>query len=134
MRNQDFFTIMAGEEYSGRVVVPTPTTSFPSQQKTVLRPMETIARRLEERVSLNIRVDLRSLDVRKRSREAVTENVSAHGARVLSSRPLKPSERLNVHSLPGDLRARARVVYCEQIGADSFAIGLQLLASFGDWK
>ncbi len=96
--------------------------------------METIARRLEERISLNIRVDLCSLDVRQRPREAVTENVSTHGARVLSSKPFKPSARLNVHSLPGDLRARARVIYCEQVGSDSFAIGLQLLASFGGWK
>ena len=96
--------------------------------------METVARRLEDRIPLSVRVDLCSLDVRQRPREAVTENVSIHGARVVSSKPLKPSERLNVHSLPGNLRARARVVYCERIGSGSFAIGLQLLATVGDWK
>ena len=33
-----------------------------------------------------------------------------------------------------DFRARARVVYCDPIGPNSFAIGLQLLASAGQWK
>jgi len=36
--------------------------------------------------------------------------------------------------MPGDFRARARVVYCESLGRDSFAIGLQLLAASGGWK
>ncbi len=96
--------------------------------------METATRRLEERVSLTIRVDLYSLDIRKPAQEGITENVSTHGVRVVSGKPLKLNERLNLRSLPGDLRARARVVYCEPLGTDSFAIGLQLLAAAGNWK
>ena len=96
--------------------------------------METLARRLEDRIPLTVRVDLCSLDVRRRAQECVTENVSTHGARVVSSRSWKLNERLNVHSLPGDFRARARVVYCEPLGVNSFAIGLQLLAAAGNWN
>src|SRR6266850_310481 len=48
--------------------------------------------------------------------------------------PLKRNDRLNLWCLPGDFRARARVVYCEPLGSNSFAIGLQLLASAGQWK
>jgi hypothetical protein len=96
--------------------------------------METVVRRLEERIALTVRVDLCSLDVRQRPREAITENVSAHGARVVSTRPWKPDERLNVHSIAGDFRARARVIYCVAVGTDSFAIGLQLLAAAGNWN
>jgi hypothetical protein len=95
--------------------------------------MEALAKRLEDRIPLTVRVDLCSLDVRQRTQEGLTENVSTHGARVLSSRPWKPDERLNVHSLPGDFRARARVIYCVPLGTDSFAIGLQLLAAAGNW-
>jgi hypothetical protein len=95
--------------------------------------MEALAKRLEDRIALTVRVDLCSLDVRQRTQEGLTENVSTHGARVVSSRPWKPDERLNVHSLPGDFRARARVIYCVPLGADSFAIGLQLLAAAGNW-
>ena len=96
--------------------------------------MEALAKRLEDRVLLTVRVDLCSLDVRQRAHECVTENVSTHGARVVSSRPWKRNDRLNVHSLPGDFRARARVIYCEPLGTNSFAIGLQLLAAAGNWN
>jgi hypothetical protein len=96
--------------------------------------MQTVARRLEERVPVSVRVDLCSLDVRHRTHEGLTENVSAHGARVVLNSPWKPNDRLNLWSLPGDFRARARVVYCEPLGVNSFAIGLQILASRGVWQ
>ena len=82
----------------------------------------------------NVRVDLCSLDIRQRIQECLTENICKHGARVVSSKPWKRNERLNVHSRPGDFRARARVVYCEPLGVNSFAIGLQLLAATGKWN
>ncbi len=96
--------------------------------------MQGIARRLEERLPLSVRVDLCSLDVRHPAEEGLTENVSTHGVRVVSSNPWRRNERLNLWSLPGDFRARARVVYCEPLGQKSYAIGLQLLASTGGWK
>jgi hypothetical protein len=96
--------------------------------------MRAIADRLEIRIPLKVRVDLCSLDVRHRAHEGLTENVSTHGARVISSNPSKPNDRLNVWCLPGDFRARARVVHCDPLGNNSFAIGLQLLASRGQWK
>ena len=96
--------------------------------------MQAVAQRLETRMPVAERVDLCSLDIRQRIQECLTENVSTHGARVVSSKPWKRNERLNVHSRPGDFRARARVVYCEPLGVNSFAIGLQLLAATGKWN
>lgn len=96
--------------------------------------MQAVSRRIEERVPLAVRVDLCSLDVRHRTQEGLTENISVHGARVVSTSPWRLNERLNLWSLPGDFRARARVVYCEPRGQTSFAIGLQLLASSGGWN
>lgn len=96
--------------------------------------MQAVARRFEERLPLSVRVDLCSLDVRHPAQEGLTQNVSAHGARILSSNPWRMNERLNLWSLPGDFRARARVVYCQPCDQNSFAIGLQLLACSGDWK
>jgi hypothetical protein len=96
--------------------------------------MQAVARRLEERVPLAVRVDLCSLDVRHPAKEGLTENISAHGARVVSSHPWKLNDRLNLWCMPGDFRARARVAYCEPLGRRSYAIGLQLLASSGKWK
>ena len=96
--------------------------------------MQTVARRLEDRIPLTVRVDLCNLDFRQRACEGLTENVSTHGVRVVSSRPWKRDERLNLRSFPGDFRARARVVYCKPLGTSEFAIGLQLLAAAGNWS
>jgi hypothetical protein len=96
--------------------------------------MRAVVRRLEERIPLAVRVDLCSLNVRHRAQEGLTENISAHGARVVSSSPWKQNDRLNLWCLPGDFRARARVVYCEPLGRRSYAVGLQLLATSGEWK
>jgi hypothetical protein len=96
--------------------------------------METVVRRLDDRIPLKVTVDLRSLDIRQHTQEGITENVSSRGARVVTNRPWKPNERLNLRSLMGNFKSRARVVYCEPLGSNSFAIGLQLFAVIGDWK
>ncbi len=131
------YGIFAGSEVNRRIicpVVPSSDTHQPILRKPVGCPMQAIVRRLEQRIPLTVRVDLCSLDVRYPAQEGLTENVSTHGARIVSSNPWKLNERLNLWALPGDFRARARVVYCEPLGVHSFAIGLQLLASSGGWK
>lgn len=96
--------------------------------------MESVAHRVESRIPTKIVVDLSSLDVRTPAQEGVTENVSARGARVVTSKAWQPNERLNVRSLLGNFRSRARVVYCQPLGNGTFALGLQLFATGGDWR
>jgi hypothetical protein len=96
--------------------------------------METAAKRTDIRTPMKVTVDLSSLDIRTPAQEGVTVNISARGARVVTSRPWKPNDRLNVRSLLGNFRSRARVVYCEPVDDHSFAIGLQLFAAAGSWR
>jgi hypothetical protein len=96
--------------------------------------MEAAAKRVENRTAMKVTVDLSSLDFRTPAQEGVTENISARGARVVTSRPWKRNDRLNLRSLLGNFRSRARVVYCEPIGGDLYAIGLQLFAAAGNWR
>jgi hypothetical protein len=95
--------------------------------------VEVKGKRAEERTHRKIEVDLCSLDVRMPAHSGVTDNVSPHGARVLTSRPLPANERLNVRSMVGSYRTRARVVYCVPAENGLFALGLQFYASAGDW-
>jgi hypothetical protein len=95
--------------------------------------MRSAANRVEERTPLKVTVDLSSLDVRLPAREGITENVSAHGARVVVSKALPMDVRLNVRSMLGSLRSRARVVYCESLANGLFAVGLELFATAGEW-
>jgi hypothetical protein len=89
--------------------------------------------RLENRTALRVAVDLASLEVRYPAQQGVTENVSLHGARVVTAKPWPLNERLNIRSLVGNLRSRARVVYCEPRPSGDFVLGLQLSATAGDW-
>jgi hypothetical protein len=91
------------------------------------------ARRLEDRSPVHVTVDLSGLDIHTAAQQGITQNVSARGARVVTNRPWQPNDHVKVRSLLGSLRSRARVVYCQPLGNDSFAIGLELFVSVGEW-
>lgn len=91
------------------------------------------ARRIENRSPVHVTVDLSGLDIHTTAQQGITENVSARGARVMTHKPWQPNEHVKVRSLLGSLRSRARVVYCEQVGKDLFAIGLELFVTVGEW-
>jgi PilZ domain len=95
--------------------------------------MENDARRLQDRSPVHVTVDLSGLDIHTAAQQGITENVSARGARVVTNKPWHPNDHVKVRSLLGSLRSRARVVYCEPLGNDSFAIGLELFVSVGEW-
>ncbi|MHB8503047.1 MAG: PilZ domain-containing protein [Candidatus Acidiferrales bacterium] len=95
--------------------------------------MDSEARRLEDRALVHVTVDLSGLDVHTTAQQGITENVSPRGARVVTSKPWQPNDHVTVRSLLGSLRSRARVVYCQPLTKDSFAIGLELFVSVGEW-
>ena len=92
------------------------------------------AKRVEDRTPMEVPIDLSSVDVRVPAQEAVTVNISARGARILTPKPWKPNDRLNVRSLLGSFRSRARVVYCVPASGNRFAVGLQFFAAAGQWR
>ncbi len=62
-----------------------------------------------------------------------TENVSPRGARVLTTRPWKPNDRLMLTTLTGSFRALSRVTYCQLVPQGAFAVGLEFLEPNGNW-
>jgi PilZ domain len=119
------------------VAAPAPTLSFMTKlvaNSAEGHAMDPAAKRTETRTPMRVNVDLSSLDVRTPAQEGVTENISPRGARILTRKPWKPNERLNVRSLLGNFRSRARVVYCVPLEEDQFAVGLQLFAAAGNWR
>jgi len=55
-----------------------------------------------------------------------TENVSLHGARVVTVRRWLPETRVLVIFLRNGLRSEARVAYCQRRETGGFAIGVEL--------
>jgi hypothetical protein len=65
---------------------------------------------------------------------AVTDNVSTHGARIISQRRFAVDSEVTLVAVGVELRSRARVVYCHPLPDHSFAIGLRLLNPVGSWE
>ena len=53
-----------------------------------------------------------------------TDNVSLHGARVVSSRPWQPGDEAQVTPLKYGTPARAKIVYCRQLADGRYFVGL----------
>ena len=88
--------------------------------------------RLEKRIPMAIAVHISGHRRAPGVETTFTENVSSRGARVVSTRRWRPNEMLEIASLPGDFRAKARVAYC-LAQSEGFAIGLEFLEPTGRW-
>lgn len=96
-------------------------------QKTFREP------RCEARIPLEFGVQISGHSKSVAAETTFTENVSSHGAKVLSSHRWKPNDRLTIATLPGSFRSLARVAYCVSIPGGGFAVGVEFVESFGDW-
>jgi len=63
-----------------------------------------------------------------------TNNVSAHGACVVSNRQWQSGEIVNVASFPDEIAMRGKVVYCHRHGSDQYAIGLNFQNDAAVWS
>lgn len=82
--------------------------------------------RMEKRLPIAIVVNLAPVNshAATQSELTYTDNISAHGACVVSSRPWKPGEMAEVISLRDEIALRGRVVHCEQRSSERYRIGL----------
>jgi hypothetical protein len=64
---------------------------------------------------------------------ASTDNVSSHGMRVRTYQPWKRDTHLLVQSSEYELWGRAKVVYCQILPANTFALGLEFVSRTGAW-
>lgn len=55
-----------------------------------------------------------------------TDNISAHGARVVSKRSWQPGEVVQLTSWKDETPLRGKVVYCHRLADDRYGIGLRL--------
>ena len=65
--------------------------------------------------------------------EAVTENVSPQGARLITGSLCPPGRLVRLVAPAEHLRLPARVVYCQRLLDGKFAVGLQLQTRVEKW-
>lgn len=91
------------------------------------------ALRSESRVPMEIGVHISGHAVLPGTEATFTENVSARGARVISTRRWKINDRLELSTLAGTFRSIARVAYCQMVPQAGFAVGLEFVETTGSW-
>jgi hypothetical protein len=65
---------------------------------------------------------------------AYTDNVSAHGARVVSHRPWQTGQMIQVTSMQDENTIRGKVVYCQKLPDDRYLIGLNFQNGGVTWS
>jgi ubiquinone/menaquinone biosynthesis C-methylase UbiE len=89
--------------------------------------------RNEKRVTMAIPVCLVTAEELPIADQAITVNVSPHGARVTTKRRWQLQEQTRVASTSGEFQGHARVVYCEPLADGLFCIGLRFHSPIADW-
>jgi len=89
--------------------------------------------RLEKRIRLEVPVQISSLQDPSAVERTTTENVCSTGIRILTRRAKERNDRFMVNSLVGDLRALAKVVYCQRLADGRFGVGLQFQEAVLNW-
>ena len=89
--------------------------------------------RSERRIPKTVTVEVCLADDLTLKERALTENVSAHGVRVLTQRSMRPKQQAMIISLNDGVWSRAKVVYCQRAAENRFAVGLELSASVEPW-
>ena len=95
--------------------------------------MASKAGRLERRIRLVLPVEIASVRNPTARERGTTENVCSLGVRVVTRRTMEPNEPVRFNSLAGDMRATARVVYCQRLPDGRFGIGLQFQEAGVKW-
>jgi hypothetical protein len=90
-------------------------------------------RRTEARILSTVGLELSGLDEPLVYEITFTENVSRHGARVVTKRRRRPNDSVLVKLPQECLPARARITYCQSLKGDKFALGLQFSLPVYSW-
>ncbi len=81
--------------------------------------------RLEKRLPTSVPVYLAPLEDPRAPERTLTENVSAHGARLISKRYWRPGEEPLITPLTGEFPRVGRVIYCLPKTRDLFCLGVE---------
>jgi hypothetical protein len=89
--------------------------------------------RIEKRLPTSVPVYLGSLEDPRTPERTLTENVSPHGACVLSKRSWQPGEESLITPLEGECPQVGRVIYCLPKERDRFCLGIEFLDRAVNW-
>jgi hypothetical protein len=107
---------------------------FFSQREQILAALRKPGQqRMEARSPTRVGLELSGPDETRTHEMTFTENVSRHGARVVTTRRWSPNDSILVKLPQESLPSRARITYCQPLKGDEFATGMQFSLAVYDW-
>ena len=94
----------------------------------------TLEGRIEKRVTKVVTLYISNLKKPGAREKVFTENISLHGARVITIRRWELGEEHRVTSLTGEFQLPARVVYCQPCSNRGYRVGLHFGARSVNWQ
>ena len=101
------------------------------QIRAALRKPE--QQRMEARIPKRVGLELSGPDEPLVYETTFTENVSRHGARIVTKKHWRPNDSVLVKLPQECLPSRARITYCQPVKGDEFAMGLQFSLVVYSW-
>ena len=98
----------------------------------IRKQVENMGRRANRELQM-FRVLLSNGQSPARAEFAWTENISTDGARVLTDRPWEAGGVILLNSSVGQLLTHARIVYCQSLPLNKFAVGLEFYVRTKAW-
>ena len=89
--------------------------------------------RIEKRLPTSVPVYLASIGEPRARERTLTENVSPHGARVISKRPWQSGEESLITPLTGEFPQVGRVIYCLPTARQRFCLGVEFPSRAVKW-
>ena len=88
--------------------------------------------RKHPRTAERILVQVSSVHNPRSTELACIENQSTYGVRLATQQSWELGSQVDVKAIARNLKARARVVYCNALGPKKFAVGLNILIREGE--
>ena len=102
-----------------------------SQREQIKKALK--EKRKERRTPVEVELEISTQREPPVYENSVTENASSHGARIISSTRWQPHEHVLVRLPFKDKPARARIIYCDALPTNAFAVGLRFPSAVDDW-
>ena len=96
--------------------------------------MSTPTGRSDKRMRKKVTVELAPQDASRHKELAIAQNVSARGMRVAMGHMWNTGESVLLTSPESGFCTQARVVYCQRLENNKFAVGLELFAPLAEWS
>jgi hypothetical protein len=102
-----------------------------SQREQIKKALK--EKRKERRTPVKVELEISTQREPPVYENSSTENASSHGARIISSTRWQPHEHVLVRLPFKNEPSRARIIYCDALPTNAFAVGLRFPSAVDDW-